>query len=37
MAKHKTDRDDALKLAKLTAVDPIKPTHVPNHEMRDHR
>ena len=35
--KRKTDRDDALKLARLAAVDQLKPTHVPNREMREYR
>ena len=35
--KRKTDRDDALKLARLAAVDQLKATHVPSRKMREYR
>lgn len=35
--KRKTDRDDALKLARLAACNELKPTHVPSREMREYR
>ncbi len=35
--KRKTDRDDALKLARLAAYNELKPTHVPSKEMREYR
>ena len=35
--KRKTDKDDAFKLARLASLDQLKPTHVPNKEMRERR
>jgi transposase len=35
--KRKTDRDDALKLARLAAMEQLKPTHVPSLAMREYR
>ena len=35
--KRKTDRDDALKLARLGAGGELKPTYVPKSEMREYR
>ena len=35
--KRKTDRDDALKLAKLAALDQLMPVHVPAAQTREHR
>ena len=35
--KRKTDRDDALKLARLAAMDQLKATHVPSITMREYR
>jgi transposase len=35
--KRKTDRDDALKLARLAAMNELKPTHVPSQAMREYR
>ena len=35
--KRKTDKDDALKLARLAAIDQLVPTHVPRKEMRERR
>ncbi len=35
--KRKTDKDDALKLAKLTALDQIKAVHMPNPENRQYK
>lgn len=35
--KRKTDKDDAIKLAELAAMERLKPTHVPNKEMRERR
>jgi transposase len=35
--KRKTDRDDALKLARLAAMKQLKATHVPSREMREYR
>jgi transposase len=35
--KRKTDRDDALKLARLAALKQLKPTHVPDCRMREYR
>lgn len=35
--KRKTDKDDAIKLAKLAAVDQLVATHVPRKEMRERR
>jgi len=35
--KRKTDKDDALKLARLAAVGQLKPTHVPSLETREYR
>ena len=35
--KRKTDKDDAFKLARLASLDQLKPTHVPNTEMRERR
>jgi len=35
--KRKTDRDDALKLAKMAMMDSLTPVHVPNPEIREQR
>ena len=35
--KRKTDKDDALKLARLAMRKQRKPVHVPRHEVREHR
>ena len=35
--KRKTDKDDAIKLARLAWCDELKPTHVPSPEMREYR
>jgi transposase len=35
--KRKTDRDDALKLARLAAMNQFKATHVPSQAMREYR
>ena len=35
--KRKTDKDDAIKLARLAALDELKATHVPNKATREHR
>jgi transposase len=35
--KRKTDRDDALKLAKLAALDQLVPVHVPCQQQREYR
>ena len=35
--KRKTDKDDALKLARLASVDQLVPTHVPTKAVREHR
>ena len=35
--KRKTDKDDALKLARLAMMRQLKPVHVPSHQMREHR
>jgi len=35
--KRKTDRDDALKLAKLAAMDQLVPVHVPSLQQREYR
>ena len=35
--KRKTDRDDAIKLARLAWCNELKPTHVPSVEMREYR
>ena len=35
--KRKTDKDDAIKLARLAWCNELKPTHVPNIEMREYR
>jgi transposase len=35
--KRKTDKDDALKLAKLAALDQLVPVHIPAVETREHR
>jgi transposase len=35
--KRKTDKDDALKLARLAMMRQLKPVHVPQHEVREHR
>ena len=35
--KRKTDKDDAIKLAKLAAVDQLVATHVPRKEIRERR
>jgi len=35
--KRKTDKDDALKLARMASLGHLKPTHVPSTEMREQR
>lgn len=35
--KRKTDKDDALKLARLAMMRDLKPVHVPSHQVREHR
>jgi transposase len=35
--KRKTDKDDALKLARLTMMRQLRAVHVPNHQVREHR
>ena len=35
--KRKTDKDDALKLARLASLDQLQSTHVPNKQMRERR
>ena len=35
--KRKTDKDDALKLARLAMMQQLKPVHIPRHEVREHR
>lgn len=35
--KRKTDRDDALKLAKLAALDQLVPVHIPRQQQREYR
>jgi transposase len=35
--KRKTDKDDALKLARLAMMRQLKPVHVPGHRVREHR
>ena len=35
--KRKTDKDDALKLARMAMMRDLKPVHVPRPEMREHR
>ena len=35
--KRKTDKDDALKLARLAMMNQLKPVHIPKHEVREHR
>lgn len=35
--KRKTDKDDAIKLAKLAAINQLVPTHVPKKEIRERR
>jgi len=35
--KRKTDRDDALKLARLAMLRQLTPVHVPSHQVREHR
>ncbi len=35
--KRKTDRDDALKLARLAMLKQLSPVHVPKREVREHR
>ena len=35
--KRKTDKDDALKLARLTMMKQLKPVHIPKPEVREHR
>jgi len=35
--KRKTDKDDALKLARLAMMRQLKPVHVPSHRVREHR
>jgi transposase len=35
--KRKTDKDDALKLARLTMMKQLKPVHIPKSEVREHR
>lgn len=35
--KRKTDKDDALKLARLAMMGQLRPVHVPSHQVREHR
>jgi transposase len=35
--KRKTDRDDALKIAKLAALEQLVPVYIPGHEQREYR
>jgi transposase len=35
--KRKTDKDDALKLARLTMMRQLRAVHVPSHQVREHR
>lgn len=35
--KRKTDKDDALKLARLAMLQQLTPVHVPKHQVREHR
>ena len=35
--KRKTDKDDALKLAKLAALEQLVPVHIPEQQVREHR
>ena len=35
--KRKTDKDDALKLARLAMLEQLKPVHIPTAEVREHR
>jgi transposase len=35
--KRKTDKDDALKLAKLAALEQLVPVHIPAQQVREHR
>jgi len=35
--KRKTDKDDALKLARLAMMRQLTPVHVPKHQVREHR
>lgn len=35
--KRKTDKDDAIKLARLAMMKQLKPVHVPRQEVREHR
>jgi len=35
--KRKTDKDDAIKLAQLAAIEQLKPTHVPDKQIRERR
>ena len=35
--KRKTDKDDALKLARMAMMRQLKPVHVPTHQGREHR
>ena len=35
--KRKTDKDDAIKLARLASVDQLVKTHVPSKAVREHR
>ena len=35
--KRKTDKDDALKLARLAMLRQLTPVHVPKHQVREHR
>ncbi len=35
--KRKTDKDDALKLARLAMMGQLTPVHVPSHQVREHR
>jgi transposase len=35
--KRKTDRDDALKLAKLAALEQLVPVYIPSHKQREYR
>ncbi|MEM9369485.1 MAG: IS110 family transposase [Planctomycetota bacterium] len=35
--KRKTDKDDALKLARMAMMGELTPVHIPKHEVREHR
>lgn len=35
--KRKTDKDDALKLARMAMMRQLTPVHIPKHEVREHR